>query len=651
MPHAWGISRPASGTSHPAWQDPLLNVTLLTNSSYIAFDVHPSRKLYAYCSGNAIFTYDYEGLQLGVFIDFAYLPEPCSDIRFTLGGNYLMATSRTSSRLFRCDPQCSSDASAFAYSSVTKKYPCTPAHSATKQWGQGLRVYCPVWIPTTFTVAENNLVQEGRAFAGGVQNFGTSAVENIIYAAGSFRSLSEPSSWVWWAYADTSPSRATVYTFPAGVQIVGPLAYNERVRRAFVPCHDYTDATQRLAIYQIAVTSSGTRDTSKLTSGVSVFYTQLYSSTILSKDTSVTPLIPGFAVRLDTGVLSMVDEQEGTVVVFPCSAYASLGATCSSAVISTSYAPAAYKDIEFVGKIPYASTFLDPLTTPAKLFFTSTATQRAELYVQCARCGGGGITDAATEALSETDCFCRPGFMIVTSPKRGCELCRCRDGQFLDVTQGAGCTTGRELSMPGCLPCSATCKASGEFMAGSCDGSQTQNAMTCVSCTAQRVCPAASKLAVRVGATQTFIQSASAFRLDCTERRGLDCVRRQALLYPFDGNDLLEDLAPFARRLFPVSGSQRSSGPSLEVFGDSNSDDILYTTVLRAKHQRTAAAKFNATNHEFYRIPRMYNVFDPSLAVRVIPGARSLQGDARRIQSTIIWEQVFCFLHACMCMT
>ena len=260
------------------------------------------------------------------------------------------------------------------------------------------------------------------------------------------------------------------------------------------------------------------------------------------------------------------------------------------------------------------------------------------------------MTDVEKEALSEEDCFCAPGFMVVTSPKRGCEQCRCRDGQFLDTQSGLlTCLTGRELSMPGCLPCTATCQ-SGEFMQGSCDGTQTQNAMSCVPCTlspsSSKKCPAASTLPVKTGQT-TVRQSASAFRADCTDRRGLDCMRRQALLYPFDGNDLLEDLAPFARRLYPVSGSQRSAGPSLEVFDSSSSSaegDQLYSTILRGLfHQRTAAAHFNSTNHEFYRVPRMYNVFDPSLAVRVIPASRSLLGDARRIQSTIVWEQVgFC---------
>jgi hypothetical protein len=104
MPHAWGASAltPAAGPSHRALNDSRFNATLLrqpllitsVNSSipaelqpYLAFDVHPARKVYAYCSGNTILTYDYQGLQTGVFLDFAHVPEPCSDIRFTASGS------------------------------------------------------------------------------------------------------------------------------------------------------------------------------------------------------------------------------------------------------------------------------------------------------------------------------------------------------------------------------------------------------------------------------------------------------------------------------------------------------------------------------------------------------------------------------------
>ena len=656
MPHAWGIRTPVTGTSHPAWADPMLNASSqqLLIADYLAFDVHPARKLYAYCSGNAIFTYDYEGLQRGVFIDFAYIPEHCSDIRFTSQGNYLMATSRNSSRVFRCDPMCASSTAVFAYSSATKKYACSPASGTSKRWGDGLRVYCPAWMNSSFNAYETVLASEGRAFAGGLQNFGSSsAAENLVYTAGSFRSVSEPSSWLWWIYADAAPNRATVHTFPSGVQIVGPPAYNERVRRVFVPAHDHADKTKRLVIYQIALTSTGAKDSSKLTSGAGTLYTQLFADSIVSsalKAAGAVPSIPGFAVRLDTGALSIVDEQEARIHVLLCSSYEQLAAgapcTASAALLSTSYGSARYKDVEFVGRVPFASSVTDPLTTPSKLFLTTLEdanAARAEMYVQCAKCQGGGITDAETEALSESDCFCEPGFMIVTSPRRRCEQCQCKNGQYLNLQQGGGCFTGRELSMPGCLPCSATCE-SGQYMTGSCDGSQTQNAMACLPCTlaAAKKCPAASTLPVKIG-YQTYIQSASLFRSDCTDRRGMDCMRRQALLYPFDGNDLLEDLAPFARRLVPYSASGRSDGPSLEVFALAPTDDALLSTVLTSSfHKRTAAARFNATNHEYYAIPPMANVFDPSLAVRVIPGSKSLQGDARRIQSTIVWEQVFC---------
>ena len=227
MPHAWGV------LNSPLQADaaPFVNFS----ADYLAFDVHPARKVYAYCSGNAIMTYDYEGLQLGSFIDFAYLPEPCSDIRFTSNGNYLMATSRTSSRLFRCDPQCASQSSAFVYSSVLKKRACSPARDA--KWGDGVRVYCIAWFDGTFTASESNLLQQGRAFAGGVQNFllsssgRSTSSEALVYSAGGFRTVTEPSSWVWWIYADASPSRQTIQTFLAGEQIVGPLAYNDRIRR------------------------------------------------------------------------------------------------------------------------------------------------------------------------------------------------------------------------------------------------------------------------------------------------------------------------------------------------------------------------------------------------------------------------------------
>jgi hypothetical protein len=115
MPHAWGSSAifQAAGpeAAAAAAGDARFNRTLLAqplmqsaaaNASspppYLAFDVHPSRKVYAYCSGNTILTYDYQAQKLGVFLDYAHVPEPCSDIRFTASGKYLMVTSRVSTK-------------------------------------------------------------------------------------------------------------------------------------------------------------------------------------------------------------------------------------------------------------------------------------------------------------------------------------------------------------------------------------------------------------------------------------------------------------------------------------------------------------------------------------------------------------------------
>lgn len=164
-----------------------------------------------------------------------------------------MVTSRASSRLFRCDPQCLT-AGAYAYNFTLRKTTCASPSPTYRNWGDGLRVHCIAWTPTSLTTLENNLVQDGKTFSGGVQNFGTSATtENLVYAAGSFRSVLDVSSWVWWVYAENSQTRATaVHTFAPGVQIVGPIAYVERIRRVYVPVHDHNDKAKRFIIYQVS---------------------------------------------------------------------------------------------------------------------------------------------------------------------------------------------------------------------------------------------------------------------------------------------------------------------------------------------------------------------------------------------------------------
>ena len=253
------------------------------------------------------------------------------------------------------------------------------------------------------------------------------------------------------------------------------------------------------------------------------------------------------------------------------------------------------------------------------------------------------LTMFLKQAMSETDCICNPGSRtVVAGPwpnARRCEKCVCTEGQYM--YQGPGvpplCTTGKETEPPVCLPCSATCNK-GQYGGGYCSGEGTSNNMTCLACTlwtmsvsvsspGGTVCPAVSRRDVLQG-SQTIIQSASEFRAHCTAVRGLDCMRRQALVYPFDGMDILEDLAPWNRVLQPRSASGFSNGPSMQVFKgvDFLDGSDPYSTVGRwpllrgsAANARTSAAFFNASNHEYFIIPPMANVFDPSLAARILP--------------------------------
>lgn len=436
MPHAWGASAltPAAGPSHRALNDSRFNASMLrqpllmasVNSSipaelqpYLAFDVHPTRKVYAYCSGNTILTYDYQGLQTGVFLDFAHVPEPCSDIRFTASGKYLMVTSRSSTKLFRCDPQCATN-EAFVLDVATNVFVCkSPLAGAVRSWGDGLNVSCTQWVAPSAGSSDYNVQQEGRVVNGGVHIFG-SLPESVMYVAGTFKSISTVSSWVWFAWADASPIRGPVHNFAAGVQVVAPPAYNPSTRCLFVAVRDHNQSTKRYSIHKIVLKADGTKDGSP-----TVFYEQLYSSVAQSLNL-VTPFIPGFSIRTDTGDISMVDEQLQSILVFTCPTAANSPQCNDGPEFSTPYGSARYKDLEFVARFSTAQS--TAASSPSKLFITSLQdpnNARAELYVQCAKCSGGGITSTESEAMSQEDCFCQPGYRIVTSPVRGCVKCRC----------------------------------------------------------------------------------------------------------------------------------------------------------------------------------------------------------------------------------
>ena len=353
MPHAWGSSAifqaagpeaaaAAAGDARfnrtllaqPLMQSAAANASSSSSSSYLAFDAHPSRKVYAYCSGNTILTYDYQAQKLGVFLDYAHVPEPCSDIRFTASGKYLMVTSRVSTKLFRCDPKCATD-EPFVWDASTNLFVCKSPRAATVEWGSGVNISCTLWVgPSSQSSAD-------ASFSGGVHNFGA-APDSVIYVAGTFQSTSTVSSWLWYAWADAQQARYLLYTFAAGVQVVGPPAYNHRTRRLFVPANNRNQPDKCLIIYELALSNPVVPITA---STISVFYEQSYAS-VSALLSNVPPHIPGFSARTDTGAISMVDEQLRRILVFSSCPVASPGAYCASGPdFSTDYGTAAYKVI------------------------------------------------------------------------------------------------------------------------------------------------------------------------------------------------------------------------------------------------------------------------------------------------------------------
>ena len=288
---------------------------------------------------------------------------------------------------------------------------------------------------------------------------------------------------------------------------------------------------------------------------------------------SIKSNIVGASVRLDTNTLMAVDERFNRVYVFPLSSISST----TAAAYNTSYAQTTrYADLEFVGS----------RDGPSKMFFTSfdanASSLRAELYVQCAPCRDGGVSMQGAE--SQADCMCRPGSFATGDG--GCAPCQCGAGQY---QSGEYCTRGTETANVACEACGVVCPL-GTYQLGTCDGSQTFNNLTCSLCRDPLpqlgpACPAS--LAV------------SSFESPCTQ---VDCTRRQALYFPFDGWDIASDLGPRGRHLVPVSASARSRGPTVHT---------------ASSRTGGVSASFDASNHEYFQIPAV-PLFDRSLGYRIV---------------------------------
>lgn len=564
-----------------------------------AFDVHPNRSVYALCTGKSLLLLAFSPEAMDTYgpqtvLRNVTLPPgegPCMDVRFAGcggeggGGECLyVALQGNSSNLFKCSNGSSS---------------CIPAVS----------------LPAD-TVLQGFQVLDSTA---------ATTVLAIVTSAALYRVV---------ASQQGQQSITAMYTFPGGVQAVAGLqpAYDARTKRLYVLA---TASSSSYRLYEFSNLLAGQ---------------QAQTSWLPVQGIAANARLVGLAVRSDTGSLSVYDQASQTMHVLACTRYdASTTAASCGAVSEPS--PKRIVDMEFVGG----------LDAPKQMLLTwSDGKLQLHMYVRCARCRGGGITEnEEEEAMSDDACVCPVGYRIVTYPARSCERCKCAGETFYGIIEGAEqCSTGRDLSPPVCLACSATCGV-GHFIDGACDGTQYRNEMRCVMCTYYAIsmgfsnansdyvstCPEAGTAPLGIK------QSASEFRRICTEDKGLDCMRRQALMYPFDGMDLTQDLAPMARNLIPVSASRRSQGPSVELLSgakaelEESADPLLrlMTDRSNAWHRRMAAARMNATNHEYYRIPPVLNLFDPTLAVRVMPNSAFAWGEEsmgeRKIPNDVAWEQ------------
>jgi hypothetical protein len=129
----------------------------------------------------------------------------------------------------------------------------------------------------------------------------------------------------------------------------------------------------------------------------------------------------GASLRADNLLLMAVDETNQMIYTYP-NANSSI---TTATTISTSYASAAFRDLEFIGK-------------PSKTFFTSiqnTALPAAEMFVQCVQCKDNSLTTAGVPAMSKSDCKCQPGYYTPGAMGDGFKKCLCGAGQFQSGSQ------------------------------------------------------------------------------------------------------------------------------------------------------------------------------------------------------------------------
>lgn len=546
-------------------------------SDHLAFDVlnTNSQKVYAYGYKNMIRTYSYtdSSRRPGVFPGMAMLPQDwmvLTDIRFHPVDSAIYVTVQHSDTVYRCDAACPEG----QFDVVDSEMRCqAPSSGPESTWipsstSAKRTVQCVEWAGNEGVEYGGQLAppSEGYTVQGGCHVFDDFY---LVCASGTYRTVGDinnPSAGTWIINANLYSGRNAKHKMYANIfgNMIGPPAYNKDSRMLYLLCHLTADNPFR--VWQFGFTEWAGMSVNSLV------YSHI--EPVGSRKSPAASFV-GASLRLDVGRLLAVDESVRKIFVLQISKDG------ISAVLmhSVSYGTSVYKDVEFV-------------SVPSKLFMTSLevpGNARAELYVQCAPCKNGGMTDSSKPggALSQTDCIaCNQGSFLLPN-NGGCSTCQCKQGEFQN---GGKSCSGTDTFNVACTACKDVCDA-GKYINGTCDGKGTVDASICLACNtpSSSMCPASMLPEDSLDQENLCVAS--------------DCLRRQALFLPLDAWDVERDVGPRNLMLVPISVSKRSNGPQAN-----------FSSWMTGG----SSASFNASNHEYYTIPPMLSLFDRSLGYMIV---------------------------------
>lgn len=458
------------------------------SSDYVAFDVSADRQVYALAYKHMIRTYSYQSSIPRGRLAEAVLPASwmvITDIRFSTveDDGSIYATVQHSDALFRCDARCP-----YADFRQNDDYEvvCSSPFEQGSWSSEKLAVQCTEWSALHYlgSTSDDYFSKEplpGYFFQGGC-HIVQASFNAMLCASGTYRANEdEEAARIWLTNTGKyggSRSLAQVWTASEFGQLLAPPAYNRVTGFMFLFAYGGNNSASgnAFSVFQVRFNNFGSRiEMGKL----------VYSHVDAVRN--LPARIIGCSIRMDWNKMIAVDESVRNILVFQLPSEYDLNAF--RLLSSGSYGASVYKDVEFVHDVKQQPQWWDldaqRQKMPAKLFLTSieaaaaAANARAELYVQCAPCKDGGVTDASKQALSQADCLaCKPGFHKLSN-NSGCMACEpCKQGEYLTGTQ---CSTGTDVYNVACKTCRRECPA-GSFVNGTCTGNSYIDQTSCPEC-------------------------------------------------------------------------------------------------------------------------------------------------------------------------